>query len=55
MEAADQPALREPLKKRVGGSLTKLDPLERLEMLRANARALRGDNRPRQDDGTHVR
>jgi hypothetical protein len=55
MNATDKSALREPLKKRVGGSLANLDPLERLEMLRANARALLGDKRPRQDDGTLVR
>ncbi len=51
----DTTALQEPLRKRVGGSLTKLDPLQRLEALRANARALLGENRPRQDDGIHVR
>ncbi|HYF33873.1 MAG TPA: hypothetical protein VD994_01175 [Prosthecobacter sp.] len=34
MNAVDKSALREPLKKRVGGSLAKLDPLQRLEMLR---------------------
>lgn len=34
--------LTEPLKKRVGGSLSRLPPLQRLEMLRRNALMLRG-------------
>ena len=55
MNAAGSTAFQEPLRKRVGGSLTRLDPLERLEALRRNARALLGENRPRQDDGTLVR
>jgi hypothetical protein len=32
---------QEPLKKRVGGSLSKLPPLQRLEMLRRNAWMIR--------------
>jgi hypothetical protein len=49
-------ALREPVKKRVGGSLGRRSPLERLEMLRRNARMLRGGTwSPPKDDGTVVR
>ena len=47
---------REPLKKKVGGSLTKRAPLERLEMLRRNAALLRqGNPTLPTDDGTLVR
>lgn len=47
---------REPLIKKVGGSLTNLAPLERLEMLRRNA-AVISQNKPSlpTDDGTLVR
>jgi hypothetical protein len=46
----------EVLKKRVGGSLSRLPALQRLEMLRRNALMLRGGKwRPPQDDGTIVR
>ena len=49
-------ALREPVKRKVGGALSRLDPLRRLEMLRANARMLRlGPWRSVRDDGTFVR
>ena len=54
MNDVDKSALREPLKKRVGGSLAKLDPLQRLEMLRANAQELLGGKRTRQNDGARV-
>jgi hypothetical protein len=48
--------LTEPLKKRVGGSLSRVPPLQRLEMLRRNALMLRGGKwSPPQDDGTLVR
>lgn len=48
--------LREPIRRKVGGSLAKLPPLERLEMLRRNARLLRGGGwHPPVDDGTLVR
>jgi hypothetical protein len=48
--------LTEPLKKRVGGSLSRVPPLQRLEMLRRNALMLRGGKwSPPQDDGTFVR
>lgn len=48
--------LTESLKKRVGGSLSRLPPLQRLEMLRRNALMLRGGKwSPPQDDGTFVR
>ncbi len=47
---------REPLKKKVGGSLSKLPPLQRLDMLRRNALMLRGGKwSPPADDGTLVR
>jgi hypothetical protein len=47
---------QEPLKKRVGGSLSKLPPLQRLENLRRNLLAIRnGKWSPPSDDGTHVR
>jgi hypothetical protein len=46
----------EPLKKRVGGSLSKLAPLQRLEMLRRNAWMLRkGPWSPPPNDGTVIR
>lgn len=49
-------ALREPLKKKVGGSLTTIPPLQRLEMLRRNARLLRNNEwKPPTNDGTLVR
>lgn len=49
-------ALTEPLKKRVGGSLTRVPPLQRLEMLRKNALMLRGGRwSPPPNDGTLVR
>ena len=49
-------ALREPVKKKVGGTLSHLDPLRRLEMLRANARLLcPGPWRSVRDDGSFVR
>lgn len=48
--------LTEPLKKRVGGSLSRVPPLQRLEMLRRNALMLRGGKwSPPPDDGTLVR
>jgi hypothetical protein len=47
---------QEPLKKRVGGSLSKLPPLQRLEMLRRNAWMIRQKPwAPPADDGTVVR
>jgi hypothetical protein len=47
---------REPLKKKVGGSLANLPPLQRLESLRRNALMLRGGKwTPPADDGTFVR
>ncbi|GEM_PF-1096065 len=48
--------LKEPLKKRVGGSLTVLPLFQRLEMLRLNAQFIRKGNwKPPVDDGTLVR
>jgi len=48
--------LTEPLKKRVGGSLSRVPPLQRLEMLRRNALMLRGGKwSPPPNDGTLVR
>lgn len=49
-------SFREPLKKKVGGSLTKVSPLKRLAMLQRNALMLRGGKwQPPTDDGTLVR
>lgn len=48
--------LEEPVRRKVGGSLDRLPPLERLEMLRRNAIFLRGGKwLPDQKDGTRVR
>lgn len=48
--------LRENIRRKVGGSLANLPPLQRLEMLRRNALWLRGGVwRPPIDDGTLVR
>ncbi|MFK7910891.1 MAG: hypothetical protein AB8F34_09825 [Akkermansiaceae bacterium] len=48
--------LRERTKKAVGGSLSELPPLQRLETLRQNAAFLRGGPAKLPiDDGTHVR
>ena len=48
--------LLEPLKKRVGWSLSRLSPLRRLDMLRRNALMLRGGKwTPPREDGTLVR
>jgi hypothetical protein len=47
---------QEPLKKKVGGSLSRVPPLQRLEMLRRNALLLKGGRwSPPADDGTVVR
>jgi len=50
-------SIQEPIRKRVGGSLSNLPVLDRMEMLRANARILRGTTtwQPPKDDGTLVR
>lgn len=49
-------AMTEPLKKRVGGSLSRVPPLRRLEMLRKNALMLRGGKwSPPPNDGTLIR
>lgn len=48
--------LQEPLKKRVGGSLSRLPALSRLAMLQRNALLLRGNVwKPPHDHGTLVR
>lgn len=48
--------LQEPLRRKVGGSLSGLSPLKRLEALRRNALLLKGGVwKPPADDGTHVR
>lgn len=53
---ASSDSLVEPIRKRVGGSLARLSPLKRLEMLRRNALLLQGgDWKPPLDDGTLVR
>jgi hypothetical protein len=48
-------AIREPVRKRVGGSLSRLPPLQRLEALRRSARALPKTRRPDPSDGIRVR
>jgi hypothetical protein len=56
MTTATSSDLQEPVRKRVGGSLSNIHPLKRLEMLRRNALMLRGGVwQPPQDDGTLVR
>lgn len=48
--------IEEPVRRKVGGSLDRLPPLLRLEMLRRNAIFLRGGKwLPPQDDGTRIR
>jgi hypothetical protein len=47
--------LQEPLKKRVGGSLARLHPFDRVAMLQRNADALLGPTWRGKDDGTLVR
>ncbi len=50
------PDLQEPIRRKVGGSLVNLPPLQRLAMLRRNAFLLRGGPwRPPVHDGTLVR
>jgi hypothetical protein len=49
-------AFQEPVKKKVGGSLSKISPLRRLEMLQKNALLLRGGKwQTPKDDGTLVK
>ncbi len=50
-------SIQKPIRKRVGGSLSAVPVLRRLEMLRANARLLRGTTtwQPPKNDGTLVR
>lgn len=56
MNASSANDLQEPVRKRVGGSLSNIAPLKRLEMLRRNALMLRGGLwQPPPDDGTLVR
>ncbi|MEO6786265.1 MAG: hypothetical protein ABI318_09055 [Chthoniobacteraceae bacterium] len=55
MNADDFNSLREPVRKRVGGSLSGGNPLARVEALRRSARALLGENWKATDDGTPVR
>lgn len=48
--------LQEPIRRRVGGSLSQLPPLVRLAMLQRNALLLRGGTwQPPSNDGTLVR
>ena len=48
--------LQEPIRRKVGGTLSVRPPLERLETLRRNARWLTGGKwQQPADDGTHVR
>jgi len=49
-------SVNEPIRRKVGGSLSKLSPLERLAMLQKNALMLKGGKwRLPKDDGTLVR
>ena len=49
-------AFHEPVKKKVGGSLSRISPLRRLAMLQKNALLLRGGKwQAPKDDGTLVR
>jgi hypothetical protein len=49
-------AFREPLKKKVGGTLTKVPTLQRLAMLQRNALMIRGGKwKPPTNDGILVR
>jgi len=55
MNLSSSDDLQEPVRKRVGGSLSNIPPLKRLEMLRRNALMLRGGVwQPPEDDGTLV-
>lgn len=48
--------LQEPLRRKVGGSLSRLPPLKRLEMLRQSAQRLRiASQQPSEPDGHSVR
>ena len=48
--------LQEPVRRQVGGSLSNLPPLQRLEMLKRNATLLKGGKwQPPAPDGTLVR
>jgi hypothetical protein len=56
MPAVNSDELQEPLKKRVGGSLSRLPALSRLAMLQRNALLLQGNVwKPPHDHGTLVR
>ena len=55
MNDDESTSLREPVRKRVGGSLAGMNPLARVEALRRNARALLGEKWKPRDDGTLVR
>ena len=56
MPAVNSDELQEPLKKRVGGSLSRVPALSRLAMLQRNALLLRGNVwNPPHDHGTFVR
>ncbi|MCX6980158.1 MAG: hypothetical protein NTV08_05320 [Verrucomicrobia bacterium] len=55
MNTDESTSLREPVRKRVGGSLAHGEPLARVEALRRNARALLGEKWKPGHDGTLVR
>ena len=49
-------SFQEPVKKKVGGTLSRISPLLRLAMLQKNALMLKGGKwQPPKDDGTLVR
>jgi len=55
VNADESSSLQEPVRKRVGGSLARGNPLARVEALRRNARALLGEKWKPGNDGTLVR
>lgn len=52
---SEKESLQEPVKKRVGGTLAKKSPFERLAALQRNADAILGRSWRGKDDGTLVR
>ena len=55
MQEKEEQALQEPLKKRLGGTLSNKSPFERLAMLQRNAEALLGTSWRGKEDGTVIR
>lgn len=55
MDHGDRESVEEPIKKSVGGDLSKVPTFQRLEMLKQNADALLGESWRGKDDGTFIR